>query len=296
MAQGMENDVSDDDSDSPSYDELLELVHKHQKVVKKQYKEIKNLNDLNAILATNYEYLLCKFKLLSEKHEEFKLKIESINDTNDFLKMNQSIPCAIPISKIDASTSYIDLIDESCSNPCNEKCNENVVVESYDDLIAKENDKLKQEVERLMNNLYRLKGKGIESNVQPSQDNREDMVKKLEKGSTVTSSKCHKEGHKSNKCPQPRKKLSDEKNKKKLTIKSSLIYTKPNRRNKNNSTSYVIKKKTNGKVVARKIGKKEVVARKIGKKEKSWNYPIWVPKEIITNMKGPQMVWVPKET
>ena len=46
------------------------------------------------------------------------------------------------------------------------------------------------------------------------------MVKKLEKGSTVTCSKCHKEDHKSNKCPQPRKKLPDEKNKKKITIKS----------------------------------------------------------------------------
>jgi len=35
MAQGMDNDVSDDDSDSPSYEELLELVHEHQKVIKK---------------------------------------------------------------------------------------------------------------------------------------------------------------------------------------------------------------------------------------------------------------------
>ena len=34
--------------------------------------------------------------------------------------------------------------------------------------------------------LYRLKGKGIESNVQPYQDNHEDMMKKLEKGSTVS--------------------------------------------------------------------------------------------------------------
>ena len=136
-----------------------------------------------------------------------------------------------------------------------------------------------------MKDLYRLKDKGIESNVQPSQDNHEDMVKKLEKGSTVTCSKCHKKGHKSNKCPQPRKKLSDEKNKKKLTIKSSLIYTKPNRRNKRNSTSYVIKKKTNGKVVAHKVGKQE----------SSWNRPIWVPKDVIINMKGPQMVWVSKE-
>ena len=106
--------------------------------------------------------------------------------------MEQTIPCAISISRVDASTSCIDLIDESCSNSCNEKCYDNVVVESCDDLIAKENDELKQEVERLIKDLYRLKGKSIESNVQPSQDNREDMVKKLEKGYTVTCSKCHK--------------------------------------------------------------------------------------------------------
>ena len=86
---------------------------------------------------------MCKFNLLSKEHEEFKLKFESINDTNDSLEIKQTIPCAIPISRVDASTSCIDLIDDSCSNPCNEKCYENVVVESYDDLIAKENDELK---------------------------------------------------------------------------------------------------------------------------------------------------------
>ena len=126
MAKGMDSDVSDDDSDSPSYEEFLELVHEHQKIIQKQLNEIENLNalnDLNAIFTTNYENLLCKFKLLSEEHEELKLKIESINDTNS------------------ASTSCFDSIDKS--NPCNEKYYENVVVESCDDLIAKENDELK---------------------------------------------------------------------------------------------------------------------------------------------------------
>ena len=162
MAKDMDNDVSDDNSDSPSIDELLDLVHGHQKVIKQQSKEIKNinaLNDLNASLAINFEDLMCKFKFLSKEHEELKLKFESINDTNDSLEMKQTIPCAISISRIDASTSCIDLIDESCSNPCNEKCNENIVVESCDDLIANENDELKREVERLMKDLYRLNGK-----------------------------------------------------------------------------------------------------------------------------------------
>ena len=130
----------------PSIDELLVLVHEHQKVIKKQSKEIKNinaLNDLNASLATNFKDLMCKFKLLSKEHEELKLKFESINDTNDSLEMKQTIPCVIPISRVDTSTSCIDLIDESCSNPCNKKCYENVVVKLCDDLIAKENDELK---------------------------------------------------------------------------------------------------------------------------------------------------------
>jgi hypothetical protein len=39
-----------------------------------------------------------------------------------------------------------------------------------------------------------------------------------------------------------------------------------------------------------------VVAHKIGKKEWSWNRSIWVSKEVITNMKGHQMLWVPKDT
>ena len=61
MEKGMDSDVSDDDSESPSYEELLKLVHEYQKIIKKQINEIENfnaLNDLNAIFATNYENLL----------------------------------------------------------------------------------------------------------------------------------------------------------------------------------------------------------------------------------------------
>jgi hypothetical protein len=80
----------------------------------------------------------------------------------------------------------------------------------------------------------------------------------------------------------------DAKKKLKPTIKSSLIYTKPKHKNKTKSNTYVIKKKANGKVVAHKVAKM--------KEERGWNQPIWMPKEVIINMKGPQMVWVPKAT
>ena len=159
----MESDISDDDSDSPSYEELLELVQEHQRVINKQSKNCNALNDLNAILAKNYDSLLCKFQLLSKEHEELKSKFESINNTNDYLETKQFTPSTNPISKVDALTFCIDLIDEPCSNPCNEKFHDDVFVESCDYPIAKKNDELKQEVERLMKDMARLKGKSIES-------------------------------------------------------------------------------------------------------------------------------------
>ena len=116
MAKGMESDVSDDDSDSPSYEELLDLVHEQQRAIKKQSKKFDALNDLNATIAANYYDLSRKFQLLGKEHEELRLKIESI------IKINNS---------------------SETSNSYNKKCHEDVFVESCDDLIAKENDELK---------------------------------------------------------------------------------------------------------------------------------------------------------
>jgi hypothetical protein len=150
MAQGMESNVSDDESDTTSLYDLIEIVHEQKGMLEKQANEIKELNalnDLSATLATNYENLLCKFKLLSKEYDALKSMLES-NETktsNSFKLDESSIPCAIPISKVDASTSCIDLIDESCSP----SCNENVVVETCDYLICKENDKFKREVKWL---------------------------------------------------------------------------------------------------------------------------------------------------
>jgi hypothetical protein len=82
------------------------------------------------------------------------------------------------------------------------------------------------------------------------------MVKKLEKGATVTCYKCQGEGHKFYKCPQFVKKMNKGAKKKlKPTIKSSLIYTKPNCKNKIKSNTCVIKKKANGKGLRTRLGR-----------------------------------------
>jgi hypothetical protein len=191
MAQGMDSNVSDDESDTTSLNDLVELVHMQKGMLKKQTNEIKELNALNnlsATLPTNYEHLLCKFKLLSEC-DELKSKLES-NETkisNSLELYESSIPCAIPISKVHASTSCIDLIDKSCSP----SCNENILVETCDCLIGKKNDELKQDVKWLRERLGSLMGKDknneeqvdisqdMRRNIQPSQDNYDPMVKKL---------------------------------------------------------------------------------------------------------------------
>jgi cell division protein FtsB len=57
-----------------------------------------------------------------------------------------------------------------------------VLVESYDEAIGKENDKLKLEVKRLEQKISMLEKQG---KAQPSQDNYRNMVNKLEKGKIV---------------------------------------------------------------------------------------------------------------
>src|SRR6266540_2291106 len=155
-------------------------------------------------------------------------------------------------------------------------------------LHARENNGLKQEVEKLKEDLVKVK----KSKVKPSQDNVLPM-KKLEKRSTVTCSICHESGHKSDGCKLRRKKKEEKattiastmkaKEKRKMTRKTSISDTHTKKINE--ATPYLLKKNHDGKVIAYKIGVED----------KHWNQPIWVPKDIIINMKGPKKVWVPKK-
>ena len=70
--------------------------------------------------------------------------------------------------------------------------------------------------------------------------------------------------------------------KKKQTSKLSNTYT--NKVDKKASTPYLLKNKQNDKVVAIKVNKQANNGAK----------RMWVPKEIISNMKSTMKVWVPK--
>ena len=125
------NDESDVETDETS--EMITLLHNQQEHLIKQNKEIKTLKakeKLHASFVSRYENLLNKYNLLDNEHEELKMKYESLESKSESSSDKSfpcNIPCATPIIKVDASTSC-DLTPR----------NEDVIVETCDDLIAKE--------------------------------------------------------------------------------------------------------------------------------------------------------------
>jgi hypothetical protein len=182
--------------------------------------------------------------------------------------------------KKDASTSCNDLL--KLDSPfCDQAPFENVFIDTFTQEVAMENEQLTQEVARLTKDLTQVKGKTEKA--QPHQDNTIKGVKKLDEGETMVCYVCHKEGHKSYACKvkHGRRAKKKEKNKKQI---SKLSNTYTNKVDKKASTPYVLKKKKNDKVVAIKVNKQGNNGAK----------HIWVPKEIISNMKSTKKVWIPK--
>jgi len=79
-----------------------------------------------------------------------------------------------------------------------------------------ENDELKREVEELKIEMIKLKNKG---QVQPSQDNRDNMVKKLERGSNSTVFAPQQDQAKEESLVQVKRSNMESKNKTKLSRK-----------------------------------------------------------------------------
>ena len=91
------------------------------------------------------------------------------------------------------------------------------------------------------------------------------------------------EGHKSYECKVKNGGGAKKKEKnKKETSKFSNTYT--SKVDKKASTPYLLKKKKNDKVVAIKVNKQANNGVK----------RIWVPREIISNMKSTKKIWIPK--
>jgi hypothetical protein len=227
-----------------------------------------------------------------------------------------------------------DALWSSTSKPSNnyEASTSQVSVETCDEKVAQENNQLKLEVKMLEKMVSELVK---QVKVRPSQDNRRNMVNKLEKGSNFTK-QAFQQSRKAQPLKKQQKIIEEEKleyassaymNARRPHIKKGLGYKmgdKHNSRVNNNGqefikftkgishqvkqdnkatnhvsnfdanasytpyhafdASYILMKNKHGKVIALYIGPHH-------KRPKTC---VWVPKVLVTNVKGSKQVWLPK--
>jgi hypothetical protein len=126
----------------------------------------------------DYEMLKCSHEDLQDAHAMLQVCHEVvITSVKHFQPHTQECTCSP------------NLVNSICANVyCSQSQQsgiEQINVDSCDDLIAEENNLFKLEVQRLESEMIKLKGKTLG---QPTQDNHDHMVNKLELGTTITRS------------------------------------------------------------------------------------------------------------
>jgi len=183
-----ESSESDREYESPSYDELVHLLNKYTKVIRKarnendklenendsllaKLKSSDELRDQNEIMTTKLKELKLSLKEFKDKHD----KLESVHDelitkqralkeefttlkaNNDNLELaydlgtNETHVATNHVAKLDVATSCDDFLVESISKCVGCKGKNVVVAESYEDtiMIKEENARIKCENEKL---------------------------------------------------------------------------------------------------------------------------------------------------
>jgi hypothetical protein len=146
----------------------------------------------NANLKTQLEVLPSKHVKMQKDYEMLKCSHEDLQDTHVMLQVSHevvvtSVKHSQPHTQ--KCTCSHNFVNYNCANVCcsqsQQSSVEQINVDSCDDLITEENNLLKLEVQRLESEMVKLKGKTLG---QPTQDNRDHMVNKLELRTSITRS------------------------------------------------------------------------------------------------------------
>ena len=184
---------------------------------------VASLGKKNQMLKAQVESLTSKHVALQGTHKELEHSYEKLAESHAMLGIAHevvitSVKSYQPLTHT-CTCSQVQIM-LSCDKPCCSQATnsyvEHVVAESCDDLITEENDELKREVEELKIEMIKLKSKG---QVQPSEDNRDNMVKKLEKGSNSTTSAPKQDQEKEESLVQIKRSSMESKNKTNLSRK-----------------------------------------------------------------------------
>jgi hypothetical protein len=172
--------------------ELEKLLALEKGKVEKLDKKLIQSKDTTCSLKSSIGALQCQYDVLQKTHQDLEVQFDALWSSTSKKSSEPDAP--------QASTSkgcercYHLNIDALCAKSQNSNI-EQVLVEICDDDIGKENGHLKREVKKLELEVNKLMK---QTKVQPLQDNRSNMVKKLEKGRTapnITSQQQRKQVH-----------------------------------------------------------------------------------------------------
>jgi hypothetical protein len=171
---------------------LTSLVCKYESLANKYDHDIKSFSYRAKVEEEATDVLEAQLAKLTSEHMALQATHEKLVDSHASLETSHEVVVSsVKFLQPLTPTCTCSLVNSefACTKPCFLK-QANLALSMYlkkscVDLIAQENDELKQEVENIKRDLYVLKE---DSQVQPPQDNHDNTVKKLKKGSTITSS------------------------------------------------------------------------------------------------------------
>jgi hypothetical protein len=290
--------------------------------VKKLDQELAQSKETTCSPKSSIDALQGQHDVLLKTHQDLEVQIDALWSNSP---KTSSDPEALQasISKGCKRCYNID-INASCYNI------EKVLMETCDETIAQENDHLKREVKKLELEVNKLKK---QAKMQPPQDNRNNMVKKLKKGKIASKIAS----------PQPKNQVQKERDEKvqhtrsdflnarRPHIKSGIGYKNGDKQNSRiNSKGQEFIKFTKANVQQEKKQRikttnnvsysyastshvshmsyhdfdasyvlmrykfGKIIALHVGSHHKRSKTCVWVSKCLVTNLRGPNHTWVPK--
>jgi hypothetical protein len=283
------DEASDDEEDSLSYDDLVRMISESDDVLRKKSDKIAEWKRKYSSLLNLYEELKTSHENLKKSHEELQASNEFLKESNEKLKEAHVTLVAHETVK-DKVVSCAKCDELKCASCCpstsNFSCSTSISSCTSDASLILENESLKKEVDCLSKDLAKWFGSRAKFNhcwtSQKFTLNRNGIDYEPKKGKSAfipketifeKSQVKYNEEDKMKTCFICKKKVEVHhmcKNKKTISF----------------DASYVLRKNANGNVCAKFVG-----LPISGTKRKS----IWVPKALVTNIQGPKQVWVPKQ-
>jgi hypothetical protein len=162
-----------------SNEELKELLALEKSKVEKLDQELAQSKETTCSLKSSIGALQGQHDILQKTHHDLEVQFDALWSSTSKTSSDPEAPKA---STSNGCKRCYNLDLNALHDKSQPSKVEQVLIESCDEVVGKENDHLKREIKRIEFKVNKLKK---QTKVQPSQDNHSNMVKKLKKGRTA---------------------------------------------------------------------------------------------------------------